>query len=152
MYGEISYLVIFCYIGAISLMLIGLYALTTHLHVIRMILGLVVLESGVNLVLITMGYHPQGIAPIMIGDSPQLMMVDPIPQALVLTAIVIGVGVQALALALAVKVYQTNGTLDVAVLTQKLAEASGTRMIDGSPALVVEHETQSPARAMKETA
>jgi len=41
-------------------------------------------------------------------------VVDPVPQALVLTAIVIGVGVLALALALAIQVYRHYGTLDVA--------------------------------------
>lgn len=150
MYGETAYLVIFSYIGAISLILIGFYALTVHRHVIRMILGLVLLEAGVNLTLITIGYHHKGVAPIITDHASQAVMVDPIPQALVLTAIVIGVGVQALALALAVKVYQTTGTLDVVKLTHRLAEASGTRMIDGSPAPMQEHVIESSSRALKE--
>jgi multisubunit Na+/H+ antiporter MnhC subunit len=40
-------------------------------------------------------------------------MTDPIPQALVLTSIVIGFGVTALALTLIVKLYKNTGTLDV---------------------------------------
>ena len=41
------------------------------------------------------------------------MMNDPVPQALVLTAIVIGVGVQALALALIIRIKHQYGTLDM---------------------------------------
>ena len=124
---------VFGYAGAIGLILLGLFALVVYRNLIRMILGLTLLEGGVNLFLIVTGYRPGGVAPILLDGKVAGPMVDPVPQALVLTAIVIGVGVQALALALAIKAYQAYNTLDTRELAERLAEASGTRVIDGIP-------------------
>jgi len=118
---EAAWLYVFAYLGAIGLILLGLYGLVMSRHLIRMILGLSLLEAGVNLFLIAAGYRPGGVAPILTEATRGLLMVDPIPQALVLTAIVIGVGVQALALALVIKVYQAYGTLDMDALTAHIA-------------------------------
>ncbi len=122
------------YVGAISLILLGIFAMVTFRHLIRIIFGLMLLEAGVNLFLITIGYRGGAVAPILVnGELPTAAMVDPIPQALVLTAIVIGVGVQALALALVIKTYKAYGTLDTQILAQKIAEETGTKLIDGIP-------------------
>ncbi|OAD23449.1 NADH-ubiquinone oxidoreductase, chain 4L [Candidatus Thiomargarita nelsonii] len=129
---ETAWIYIFSYCGAIGLILLGIFAMVMYRHLIRIIFGLILLEAGVNLFLITVGYRPNAVAPILVeGQVPA--MVDPIPQALVLTAIVIGVGVQALALALVVKTYKAYGTLDTKVLAEKIAQESGTHIIDGIP-------------------
>jgi hypothetical protein len=47
-------------------------------------------------------------------------MVDPLPQVLVLTAIVIGVGVQAMAVSMLVRVYRAYGTLDIRELRRRM--------------------------------
>jgi len=131
---ETAWIYIFSYCGAIGLILLGVFAMVMYRHLIRIIFGLILLEAGVNLFLITVGYRPNAVAPILVeGQIPAAAMVDPIPQALVLTAIVIGVGVQALALALVVKTYKAYGTLDTKVLAQKIAQESGTHIIDGIP-------------------
>ena len=52
-------------------------------------------------------------------------MVDPLPQALILTAIVIGVGVLALGLALAIQVQRAYGTLDSRELAERLGKGAG---------------------------
>jgi multisubunit Na+/H+ antiporter MnhC subunit len=112
-------LAIILYSGAIALIVIGLYAIVTRHHIIRILLGLTILEAGVNMVLVAGGFRDNAVAPIITqGESVAVAMVDPVPQALILTAIVIGVGVLALALALAVQTYKAYGTLD----TRKLAE------------------------------
>ena len=63
-------------------------------------------------------------------------MVDPIPQVLVLTAIVVGVGVQALAVSVLVKVYRAYGTLDVRELKVRfefdIAAAQGAESPESS--------------------
>ncbi len=120
--GHESWIPIFAYLGAVGLFILGLFAMLFYHNMIRMILGLLLVESGVNLFLVTVGYRTHAKAPIL-TDSLQntTNMVDPIPQALVLTAIVIGVGVLALALALVIKTYQAFGTLDVRQLTLKIA-------------------------------
>jgi len=108
------------YASAIGLFVTGIYAITAKRHLMRNILGLAVLESGANLLLVTIGYFSGGHAPILVAGKAPGPMVDPIPQALVLTAIVIGFGVLALALALVVRVQENYGTLDNREVAEKL--------------------------------
>jgi multicomponent Na+:H+ antiporter subunit C len=110
------------YGAAIALITIGLYAVVTKRNLIKIVFGLSILDSGVNLLFITMGYVSNGTAPIF---SPSVMekygtvkeaaqvMVDPVPQALVLTAIVIGFGVTAVALALVIRLYRHHNTTNI---------------------------------------
>ena len=102
------------YIGAFGLILTGLYIILVKHNLIKVIIGLGILDTGVNLFLISVGYITEGTAPIFSrpGISSE-HMVDPVPQALVLTAIVIGVAVLALALSLAIRLYQHYGTLNL---------------------------------------
>jgi len=102
------------YIGAFGLIFIGLFIMMVKRNLIKVIIGLSILETGVNLFLISVGYIQEGTAPIFSNPSVETRrMVDPVPQALVLTAIVIGVAVLALALSLAIRLYQHYGTLDL---------------------------------------
>lgn len=102
------------YIGAFGLIIIGLFVMLVKHNLIKVIIGLSLLETGVNLFLISVGYISKGTAPIFSNSSVETQrMVDPVPQALVLTAIVIGIAVLALALSLAIKLYHHYGTLDL---------------------------------------
>ena len=115
------------YIGAIGLIVIGLTGVVLLRDIFRMILALVLAEAGANLLLVIAGYRFNAIAPIL-GNAgnwsvyPEIAMVDPVPQAMVLTAIVLGVGIQALALALIVRVYQHYRTLDMSEIHQRLLD------------------------------
>ena len=102
------------YIGAFGLIFIGLYIILVKKNLIKVIVGLSILDTGINLFLISVGYITEGTAPVF--SRPGLdagSMVDPVPQALVLTAIVIGVAVLALALTLAIRLYNHFGTLNL---------------------------------------
>lgn len=102
------------YIGALGLIFIGLYIVLVKHNLVKVIIGLSILDTGVNLFLISIGYIERGTAPIF--SRPEMeaaRMVDPVPQALVLTAIVIGVAVLALALSLAIRLYHHYGTLNL---------------------------------------
>ncbi|MBN1467070.1 NADH-quinone oxidoreductase subunit K [candidate division KSB1 bacterium] len=102
------------YIGSFGLIFIGLYTILVKRNLIKVIIGLSILDTGVNLFLISIGYINRGTAPIF--SDPGLTaadMVDPVPQALVLTAIVISVAVLSLALSLAIRVYHHYGVLDL---------------------------------------
>jgi len=102
------------YVGSAALILIGLYIILVKSNLIKVIIGIHLLDTGVNVLLVSVGYIKGGKAPIFTGTSAgPAQFVDPVPQALVLTAIVIGVGVIALALSIAVKVYEHYGTLDL---------------------------------------
>ena len=102
------------YIAAISLILIGIYAVLVKKNMVKIILGLTLIDSGVNILLVALGYIKDKTAPIF--SNPTLTandMVDPVPQALVLTAIVIGVAVTALALSIVIRIYDHHKTLNI---------------------------------------
>jgi multicomponent Na+:H+ antiporter subunit C len=100
------------FIAVAALILIGLYAVIFKRNLIKMVIGITLIESGVNLFLITLGYREGSIAPIY-TSSPGGIMSLPVPQALTLTSIVIGVAVLALMLSLVIHIYRHYGTLDV---------------------------------------
>ena len=100
------------FIAVAALILIGLYAVIFKRNLIKMVIGITLIESGVNLFLITLGYREGSIAPIY-TSSPGGIMALPVPQALTLTSIVIGVAVLALMLSLVIHIYRHYGTLDV---------------------------------------
>ena len=101
---------------SILLFFIGLYGVINKNNLIKKVIGLTIMNGSTVLFFISIGYSGKGIAPIFgenfSGQSMQVM-VNPVPQALMLTAIVIGVSVTALALALIVKIYEKYKTLDI---------------------------------------
>ena len=100
------------YIAVVILILIGLFAVIFRKNLIKIVIGITIIESGVNLFLITLGYREGSIAPIF-TSSPGGIMSLPVPQALTLTSIVIGVSILALMLSFVIIIYRHNGTLDV---------------------------------------
>jgi len=100
------------YLAVIGLIIIGLYAVLFKRNLIKMVIGITLIESGVNLFLITLGYREGSIAPIY-TLSPGGIMAMPVPQALTLTSIVIGVAVLALMLSFIIHIYRHYKTLDV---------------------------------------
>jgi multicomponent Na+:H+ antiporter subunit C len=105
------------FIAVVAMILIGLYAVVFRRNLIKMVIGISIIESGVNLFLIMLGYREGGVAPIFTslpsGTTYPEEMVLPVPQALTLTSIVIGVAVLALMLSLVMHIYRKYGTLDV---------------------------------------
>ena len=99
------------------LILIGLYGALTKRNILRIIVSFTVANTGVNLIIVAVGYMPGRGAPILDETIPvadaAARIIDPLPQALVLTAIVIGVGITALMLTYAYKLYEAKGTLDI---------------------------------------
>ena len=99
--------------ASIALILIGLYAILAKRNVLKMLVGLSIMETGVNLLLISVGYVSGRSAPILSEGITPDRAVDPIPQALVLTAIVIGVATTAMALSVVINLYEKYKTLNV---------------------------------------
>lgn len=98
------------YLGSLALIAIGIYIVIAKRNLIKIIIGLDIMDTGVNLLLISVGYVKGATAPIENVPGPY---VDPVPQALVLTAIVIGVSVMALALSIAIGIYKNTGTMEL---------------------------------------
>jgi multicomponent Na+:H+ antiporter subunit C len=105
------------YALCLMLFMVGLYGVMVKRNLIKIIISLVILESAVNVFLVMVGYRRGGIAPIldktMEAGAFVRTTVDPLPQALVLTAIVIGLGVTAMTIAIAMRLYERYGTYDV---------------------------------------
>ena len=108
--------------GGIGLIVIGAIGMAVSRHLLRLVLALAIAEAGGNLLLVIAGYRWDAVAPILTGVAVTRPMVDPVPQALVLTAIVIGVGVQALAVALLIRVKEAYGTLDIRELKTRVEQ------------------------------
>ena len=120
------------YAGALGLIVIGLAGMVLCSHLIRIIFGIALLESGANLLLLLASFREEAEAPIWVNGQFPAVMADPVPQALVLTAIVIGVGILALALSLALRLNRAYGTLDIDLLRlrmeQDISESAGITM------------------------
>ncbi len=99
------------------LILMGLYGALTDRNILRIIVSFTVANTGVNLVLVAVGYMHGRTAPILdktvSAADAVTRIIDPVPQALVLTAIVIGLGITAMMLTYAYKLYEEKGTLDI---------------------------------------
>ncbi len=131
----------------------GLYAAGFYLmlrrSLIKIILGLAIFGHGANLMILAAG-NPTRVdvdvkIPFVPEGAEQLVQpyADPLPQALVLTAIVIGFGLQAFTLALAKSVYDRMGVDDVdAMRDPDLTEPPSVR---DARELVDDDETESGA-------
>lgn len=99
------------------LILVGLYGVVSSRQTLRIVISLAVVSHGIHLLLLLIGYRSGGRTPIIeAGENAAAFAaasVDPLPQALVLTSIVIGLGVLALMVALCVRLYERYGTFDI---------------------------------------
>ena len=105
------------YILCLVLFCVGLYCVLRKRNIIKIIIGLGIIEYAVNLFFVLIGYRVHGRAPILMlakdGTVLAIDMVDPLPQALVLTSIVIGLAVTALIVAIAIRIFEKYGTFDI---------------------------------------
>jgi multicomponent Na+:H+ antiporter subunit C len=106
------------------LFMVGLYCAVVKKNMVKIVLGILVMEYAVNLFLIMLGYRADGAAPIVskediveAGGKLSSMFVgkcvDPLPQALVLTAIVISLGSLALMISICIRTYEKYETFDI---------------------------------------
>ena len=101
------------YFLCLVLFCIGLYCILRKRNLIKIIIGIGIIEYAVNLFFILVGYRIHGRAPILDKTQEVANMVDPLVQALVLTAIVIGLATTALLVAIAIRIYEKYGTFDI---------------------------------------
>jgi multisubunit Na+/H+ antiporter MnhC subunit len=101
------------YVMCFALFLVGLYGMITKRDLIKIILSSGIMGYAGNLMLVLFGYRTGAAYPILEKGAQARPMVDPLPQALVLTSVVIELGVTALLAALAVRLYQKYKTYDI---------------------------------------
>jgi len=101
------------YLLCLVLFCVGLYCILMKRNIIKIIVGIIIMEFAVNLFFILVAYRMEGRAPILSPNAEILNMVDPLPQALVLTSIVIGLATTAVLVAIAMRIYEKYGTFDI---------------------------------------
>ncbi len=101
------------YLLCLVLFCIGLYCVVVKRNLIKIIIGLSIMDYALYLFWVLIGYRLRGRSPIYSPVQKVHNMVDPLPQALVLTAIVIGLAVFALLISIAVRLYEKYGTFDI---------------------------------------
>ena len=100
---------------AMILFAIGFTMLVFSKNLLKKIIGLNIMDTGIYLFLASMGYIEGRLTPIVpaVGEVNAADYINPIPTGLVLTGIVVSVSVTALMLSLAVKLYKKFHTLDL---------------------------------------
>ncbi len=106
------------YLLSLVLFLVGLFGLLTQKNLIKIIISVSIIESAVNVFLVLLGYRRAGIAPITTArqtDPAEFLAraVDPFPQAMVLTSIVIGLSILALMVGISLRLHRVYGTYDI---------------------------------------
>ena len=104
------------------LILVGLWGMLTHRNILRIIIGFSLVGTGTHIIIVAIGYVTSGTAPIIdralsVSEATS-RAVDPIPAALVVTAIVIGIAVTAVMLAYTIRLYDSKKTLSIDDFTE----------------------------------
>lgn len=102
-------------VASVLLAVVGIYCVVMKRNLIKKIMGLSIFTNSIHLLLISIGFRQGGISPIITGANTGFLSslsVDPLPQALVLTSIVIQLSVTALALSISILAFRHLETLN----------------------------------------
>ncbi|MDG1287716.1 MAG: cation:proton antiporter subunit C [Rickettsiales bacterium] len=94
------------------LLMIGFYAVIVKSNLIKKLIGLSIFQSAVFLLYITMNKVEGGTAPIIEAGATDQIFSNPLPQVLILTAIVVGISTTAMGLAIVVRIKESYGTIE----------------------------------------
>jgi multicomponent Na+:H+ antiporter subunit C len=108
------------YLAGVALFCTGLYAVLTKRNLVKIIMGLSLMEASTYLLLLSFAYRAHSTAPVLLnppsGQTPAQLaggvVADPVLQNVCLTAIVIGVAVTGVSLAVTVRIAQHYRTVD----------------------------------------
>ncbi len=99
------------------LLLLGIYCIIAKKNLVKIVIGMFIVEYVVNLMLILIGYREGGLPPIITNPENAARevtaFVDPLPQALIVTSIVIGLGLSAMVISMCLRLYEKYGTFDI---------------------------------------
>lgn len=101
------------------LLMIGFYAVIAKVNLIKKLIGLSLFQSAVFLLYITMGRIEGGTAPIFSEAAGISVFANPLPQVLILTAIVVGISTMALGLGIVVRIREKYGSIEETEITEK---------------------------------
>ena len=107
----------------------GLYLMLRR-RLAQVIVGLGLLAHGSNVLIFTAAGVTRGAPPVIPADGAAVSFADPVPQSLILTAIVIGFGVLAFSLVLARRVHESAGSDDIDVIGSDHPAGAGAAKAD----------------------
>lgn len=110
------------YIGAIALFVIGLRIVVTHSNLIKRIMGINIMGTGVFLFFVAIGNVTGGIPPIINDNELNPVYINPIPSVLILTGIVVVVSITVYSLSLVIRIYENYNTIDQKELAKLISE------------------------------
>ncbi len=95
-------------IVSIIIFFIGVYGLVSNTNIVKTIISIVVMDVAAILFFLTINFTENSVPPI--GNDITKVIADPLPQAIMITAIVIGVSTTAVALTMFISLYHRYGT------------------------------------------
>ena len=110
---------------AAVLLLVGLYGMLAKTHLVRKLMAMNVMQVGIIVFFVSLAVRSGGVPPIEIEHEPahaDVVYANPLPHALMLTAIVVSVSTTGVALALLIRIHRRFDTLDEAELLERLRE------------------------------
>ena len=121
-------------VGYIVLMMIGFYAMTGKSNLVKKLVGMNIFQWSIILFVVSLSAKRDASIPIVLdghggGAAPVLdaaQYANPLPQVLMLTAIVVGVAITGVALALLLRIHRQFGTLEENELLERLDASSGS--------------------------
>ena len=106
-------------IGSMALFFVGLFGLLTQKHLIKVFISIAIMETSLFILFIGLTFKKDFIAPILSeGQTSFTNMNDPIPHAMILTAIVIGMAVLALGVSFTIEYYKLTGKTNIDEMTE----------------------------------
>jgi len=94
--------------------MVGVYCVAVKKNLIKIIIGLVIMEYSMNLLIVIVGYRRGGIDPIIDPGTANAVYVDPLAQAFALAMIAVGLATTITMAAIAMRIYDRYGTFDIA--------------------------------------
>jgi multicomponent Na+:H+ antiporter subunit C len=93
-------------------LMIGFYAVVAKVNLVKKLIGLSIFQAAVFLLYITMSKVSGGTAPIFQKEVADQLFSNPLPQVLILTAIVVGISTTALGLGIVVRIKEEYGSIE----------------------------------------
>jgi len=110
------------YLGAVALFVIGLFTVVTHGNLIKRIMGINIMGTGIFLFFVAIGNVTGGLPPIIDPAEEGGTFINPLPSVLILTGIVVVVSITVYSLSLVVRIYETYGTTDQDEIAKMIRE------------------------------
>jgi multicomponent Na+:H+ antiporter subunit C len=99
------------YLLFVVLVVLGVYLMTSHRNYLKAMIGLYLFQSSVILFFIALGFRTDGTIPIL-EPGRELVLDNPLPHAMMLTAIVVGVATLGLAMAILRRIQEEAGSIE----------------------------------------